>query len=97
MAFNVDHAANNSLNAESVNNERGLSLHQFNWLDDDMIGALPPGVELDTRRVGAARRPGDRAFSRRWTLVSVFPPRTVRRRMALSLGTMGQVSDGEPR
>jgi hypothetical protein len=42
MAFNLDHPSNRRLDIEYVNNERGLHLHQFRWLEDAEIGELPP-------------------------------------------------------
>jgi lipopolysaccharide biosynthesis glycosyltransferase len=41
MAINVDHLANDALDAELVNTRPGRDLHRFCWLDDDDIGALP--------------------------------------------------------
>ncbi|MCC6889619.1 MAG: hypothetical protein IT536_13880 [Hyphomicrobiales bacterium] len=42
MAFNCDHPANEALTADMVNAMPGLKLHQFCWLADRDIGALPP-------------------------------------------------------
>lgn len=42
MLFNCEHDANRALNLEMINSAKGLDLHQFAWLDDDLIGALPP-------------------------------------------------------
>lgn len=42
MAFRLDHPANAALTIEVVNSWRGADLHAFKWLDDDLIGALPP-------------------------------------------------------
>lgn len=42
MLFNCDHPAVKALTPDVVNTARGLWLHQFGWLDDDMIGELPP-------------------------------------------------------
>ena len=39
--FNCDHPANKSLTTHLVNSARGLHLHQFCWLEDKDIGALP--------------------------------------------------------
>lgn len=42
MLFNVDHPANKRLTVWDVNNRSGLDLHNFYWLHDSEIGALPP-------------------------------------------------------
>lgn len=42
MLFNCGHPANRALTLEMVNTARGLSLHQFGWLRDELIGELPP-------------------------------------------------------
>lgn len=41
MLFNVAHPANRALTLDYINTAKGLDLHQFAWLDDDLIGALP--------------------------------------------------------
>jgi lipopolysaccharide biosynthesis glycosyltransferase len=41
MAINVDHPANDALDATLVNARPGRDLHGFCWLDDSDIGALP--------------------------------------------------------
>ncbi len=41
MVFNCDHPANKRLTIDYFNNATGLVLHQFGWLADDDIGALP--------------------------------------------------------
>lgn len=43
MLFNVRHEANARLTTECVNEADGSWLHQFGWLNDDQIGALPRG------------------------------------------------------
>lgn len=42
MLFNTDHQANRRLRLHEINNAQGLWLHQFGWLRDAEIGALPP-------------------------------------------------------
>lgn len=42
ILFNVDHPANARLTVDYVNETRGLHLHQFAWLDDELIGDLDP-------------------------------------------------------
>ena len=41
MLVNCDHPANRRLSLDDVNNRRGFDLHQFYWLHDSEIGALP--------------------------------------------------------
>jgi hypothetical protein len=41
MLFNLHHEANARLTPECVNEADGSWLHQFGWLTDDQIGALP--------------------------------------------------------
>lgn len=41
MLFNLRHEANARLTPECVNEADGSWLHQFGWLTDDQIGALP--------------------------------------------------------
>lgn len=41
VAFNLDHESNKRLSLEAVNNQEPSWLHQFCWLRDDEIGALP--------------------------------------------------------
>lgn len=41
MLFHVNHPANAALTLELVNTRRGRDLHQFCWLEDDLIGELP--------------------------------------------------------
>lgn len=41
VLYNCGHPANRALTAEVVNRESGSFLHQFRWLADDLIGALP--------------------------------------------------------
>lgn len=41
MLFNLRHEANARLTTECVNEADGSWLHQFGWLSDDQIGALP--------------------------------------------------------
>jgi hypothetical protein len=60
MAFNADHPANRALTPEYVNSAKGLELHQFAWLDDDMIGALDPKWNY---LVGESDRPTDVAVA----------------------------------
>lgn len=42
MLFNCDHPANRALTVEMVNALPGRDLHRFCWLEDDLIGDLPP-------------------------------------------------------
>lgn len=42
MAFNCDHPANDALTLSLVNSVPGRDLHAFCWLEESMIGALPP-------------------------------------------------------
>lgn len=42
MLFNCGHASVRNLTVDAVNNEPGSWLHQFQWLRDEEIGALPP-------------------------------------------------------
>ena len=42
MLFNCDHPANRRLSLVDVQERRGFDLHQFYWLNDAEIGALPP-------------------------------------------------------
>lgn len=42
MLINCGHPANRALTPELVNHESGQFLHRFQWLDDSLIGALPP-------------------------------------------------------
>jgi lipopolysaccharide biosynthesis glycosyltransferase len=42
MLFNCDHSANAALTIELVNTVPGRDLHRFCWLDDALIGELPP-------------------------------------------------------
>ncbi len=41
VAYNCGHPANAALTPEVVNARSGAYLHRFQWLDDDLIGALP--------------------------------------------------------
>lgn len=41
MLFNCDHPANRRLSLTDVQERRGFDLHQFYWLNDAEIGALP--------------------------------------------------------
>lgn len=41
MLINCGHEQVRSLTPDMVNTESGLHLHRFNWLSDDVIGALP--------------------------------------------------------
>jgi len=41
ILWNCDHPANQRLTLDDVNRRRGLELHQFYWLHDEEIGALP--------------------------------------------------------
>ena len=41
MLFNCDHPANRRLSLIDVQERRGFDLHQFYWLNDTEIGALP--------------------------------------------------------
>lgn len=41
MLFNCDHPANRRLSLVDVQERRGFDLHQFYWLNDSEIGALP--------------------------------------------------------
>ncbi|MEO8678160.1 MAG: hypothetical protein ABI665_03885 [Vicinamibacterales bacterium] len=40
--WHCEHPANKALTIELVNSVPGRDLHRFCWLDDDLIGALPP-------------------------------------------------------
>jgi len=40
--WNVGHDANKALTVDVVNSVPGRDLHRFFWLDDDLIGELPP-------------------------------------------------------
>ncbi len=40
--FNCDHPANRALTVDLINTVPGRDLHRFCWLDDDLIGELPP-------------------------------------------------------
>lgn len=42
MLFNCDHPANRRLSIHDIQWRRGFDLHQFYWLADSEIGALPP-------------------------------------------------------
>jgi lipopolysaccharide biosynthesis glycosyltransferase len=42
MLWNCDHPANKRLSLVDVQERRGFDLHQFYWLNDAEIGALPP-------------------------------------------------------
>lgn len=42
MLFNCDHPANRKLSINTVNFSTGRDLHRFAWLDDELIGELPP-------------------------------------------------------
>lgn len=60
MLFNCGHPANRALTPEVVNTWPGRDLHAFRWLDDALIGALPPrwnhlvGVTPDSADVAIA-------------------------------------------
>lgn len=41
ILWNLNHPANKRLSLYDINNRRGLWLHQFGWLADSEIGALP--------------------------------------------------------
>lgn len=40
--FNCDHPANRALTVDLINTVPGRDLHRLCWLDDDLIGELPP-------------------------------------------------------
>lgn len=40
--FNCDHPANRGLTVELINTVPGRDLHRFCWLEDDLIGEIPP-------------------------------------------------------
>lgn len=42
MLFNCNHPAHEALTLEMLNTLPGRDLHRFCWLDDDLIGELPP-------------------------------------------------------
>jgi hypothetical protein len=42
MLFNCGHQANRALDVNLINSVPGRDLHRFCWLDDDVIGGLPP-------------------------------------------------------
>lgn len=41
VLYNCGHPANAALTASVANTESGAFLHRFQWLDDDLIGAVP--------------------------------------------------------
>lgn len=41
VLYNAGHPANRALTPELVERETGAFLHRFQWLDDELIGALP--------------------------------------------------------
>ena len=41
VLYNCGHPANAVLTPDVVNTESGAFLHRFQWLDDDLIGAVP--------------------------------------------------------
>ena len=41
VLYNCGHPANRVLTPDVVNRESGAFLHRFQWLDDDLIGAVP--------------------------------------------------------
>ena len=41
VLYNCGHPANAALTADIANTESGAFLHRFQWLDDDLIGAVP--------------------------------------------------------
>jgi lipopolysaccharide biosynthesis glycosyltransferase len=42
MLFNCGHPANRALTVDLLNSWPGRDLHAFKWLNDDLIGELPP-------------------------------------------------------
>jgi lipopolysaccharide biosynthesis glycosyltransferase len=70
MLINSDHAANRRLTLHDVNSRRGLDLHQFYWLHDDELGALPARWNW---LVGEQPRPADAALAH-FTLGGPFLP-----------------------
>lgn len=42
ILFNVNHHAHDALDLHILNNTKGLSLHQFCWVPDNLIGELSP-------------------------------------------------------
>jgi hypothetical protein len=56
MLFNCDHPANRRLSLIDVQERRGFDLHQFYWLNDTEIGALPAQWNW---LVGEQPRPAD--------------------------------------
>lgn len=42
MLFNLKHPANNALTVDLINTVPGRDLHRFCWLEDNLIGELPP-------------------------------------------------------
>ncbi len=42
ILFNVDHHAHDALDLHILNNTRGIALHQFVWVPDNLIGELSP-------------------------------------------------------
>jgi hypothetical protein len=42
MLWNLDHPAHDAVTSELLNSVPGRDLHRFCWLDDELIGALPP-------------------------------------------------------
>ncbi len=41
VLYNCGHPANQTLTPALINHETGAYLHQFQWLDDELIGAVP--------------------------------------------------------
>jgi hypothetical protein len=58
--FNADHPANKTLTPDYLNTQTGRALHQFAWLDDDLIGELDPKWNY---LVGVSERPTDVAIA----------------------------------
>lgn len=64
VLFNLKHSANERLTAECVNQADGSWLHQFSWLDDELIGELP----ADWNHLIAVNSPNDNPAAAHFTL-----------------------------
>lgn len=70
MFFNCDHPANRRLSLVDVQERRGFDLHQFYWLNDAEIGALPAEWNW---LVGEQPKPADPKIAH-FTLGGPFTP-----------------------
>ena len=46
VLYNCGHPDNAALSPDLINRESGSFLHRFQWLDDDLIGAVPEPIPL---------------------------------------------------